>query len=125
MPESRCTLASRPRWRTGLTAVFGGAVGAPEPDAEKEALREEVARLRGERSRVKGLKAQLERSHAALADQRAAFLKQQVRFLSCCTSCRQQRRETSLCLPQATGARKLNDPCLCDSCLGLSAGSCG
>lgn len=51
--------------------------GAPEPDPEKEALREEVARLRGERARVKGLKAQLERSMAALSDQRAAFLKQQ------------------------------------------------
>ena len=62
--------------------MAGGAPApAPEPDAEKEALREEVARLRGERGRVKGLKAQLERSVAALADQRAAFLKQQVRAL--------------------------------------------
>ena len=61
------------------------AGGAPEPDAEKEALREEVARLRGEREREKGLKAQLERSVAALADQRAAFLKHQVRALQLST----------------------------------------
>lgn len=63
--------------RQTVHSVVAG--GAPEPDAEKEALREEVARLRGERGRVKGLKAQLERSVAALADQRAAFLRQQVR----------------------------------------------
>ncbi len=61
--------------------------GAPEADAEKEVLKEEVARLRGERTRVKGLKAQLERSMAALADQRAAFLKQQVRTSSLKWSC--------------------------------------
>ncbi len=53
------------------------AGGAPAPDPEVAALREEVARLRSERTRVKGLKAQLERSHAHLGEQRAAFLKQQ------------------------------------------------
>ena len=60
----------------------GCGKGAPEPDPEVAALREEVARLRSERGRVKGLKSQLERSVAHLQEQRASFLKQQARPLS-------------------------------------------
>lgn len=83
--------------------MHSAAGGVAEPDAEKEALREEVGRLRGERARVKGLKAQLERSMAALGDQRTAFLEHQARTPS--APCFSVTICGGDCLPEPTAGR--------------------